>query len=491
MNLSTVLESTTIILPEIALMLFGLLILIISPLIKKEDNDYFFFVGLLGVLVSFILNFSRFNTENVAFFGALKVDTFSAYFNCLFLIASSITIILSKDYLKQKTRFINEFYALILFCTSGMMILSSSVEFMTLFIGFEIMSISVYILSGYNRKSVKSVESGIKYLVLGGFASAVLLYGIALLYGATGSIFFNEIVNNFNTTPMCLAGLSLVLAGIIFKIGAVPLHQWVPDIYQGAPLPVTGYMSVAVKAAAFSVLLRILFDLVSFESHYLLYSITVVAILTMVIGNIAAIYQTSIKRMLAYSSIAHAGYALVGVAATLADKSIGNQSVLYYLFAYTFMNLGAFGILTYLSSEDRDCDLFEHIAGLWNRKPLTAIALGIFMFSLAGIPPTIGFFGKYRVFIDAVNANLTFLAVIGIITSVISAYYYLRVLVYAFMKEDTYGFVSMKILSISAILVLAIATVLFGILPSISWEYAVQASNNLFSSNIFNFLRII
>ncbi len=155
------------------------------------------------------------------------------------------------------------------------------------------------------------------------------------------------------------------------------------------------------------------------------------------------------------------------------------------------MNLGAFGILTYLSSEDRDCDLFEHIAGLWNRKPLTAIALGIFMFSLAGIPPTIGFFGKYRVFIDAVNANLTFLAVIGIITSVISAYYYLRVLVYAFMKEDTYGFVSMKILSISAILVLAIATVLFGILPSISWEYAVQASNNLFSSNIFNFLRII
>lgn len=479
MDLSTVFQSTSLIAPEIVLMIAGMAILIVSPILKNNENDYFLYLGIAGIILSFVLNFNRFNTEASAFSGSLKIDNFSAYFNCLFLVSSLVTVLIAKDYLKRNTPYINEFYALILFCTSGMMILAGSVEFMTLFVGFEIMSIAVYILSGFDNTSTKSTESGIKYLVLGGFSSGILLYGIALLYGATGSLHFTEIISNFSASPMYIAGISLVLAGFVFKIGAVPLHQWVPDIYQGAPLPVTGYMSVAVKAAAFAVLLRTVLDLAILPSGYLLIVVQVVAVLTMVIGNIAAIYQTSVKRMLAYSSIAHAGYILVGVAALIADRSVGGQGVLYYLFAYTFMNLGAFAILAYLSRENRDCDTFDHIAGVWNKKPMTALALGIFMFSLAGIPPTIGFFSKYRVFLSAVEAGQSLIAVIGIIASVVSAYYYLKVLVYAFMKQDEYGFGSYKPISSIAITALAIATVLFGIIPVFSWDFAVEASKNL------------
>ncbi len=479
MDLSTVFQSTSLIVPEIVLMLFGMVILILSPIVKNQKNDYFLYVGIAGVVLSFVLNLGRFNSEAIAFSGTLRIDNFSAYFNSLFLFSSLVTVLIAKDYLKKNTPYINEFYALILFCTSGMMILASSVEFMTLFVGFEIMSIAVYILSGFDNTSTKSTESGIKYLVLGGFSSGILLYGIALLYGATGSLYFTEIISNFSASPMYIAGISLVLAGFVFKIGAVPLHQWVPDIYQGAPLPVTGYMSVAVKAAAFAVLLRIVLDLAILPSGYLLIAVQVVAVLTMVIGNIAAIYQSSVKRMLAYSSVAHAGYILVGVAALIADRSVGGQGILYYLFAYTFMNLGAFAILAYLSREDRDCDTFDHIAGIWKRKPMTAVALGVFMFSLAGIPPTIGFFSKYRIFLSAVESGQSFIAVIGIVASVVSAYYYLKVLVYAFMKQDEYGFGSHKPVSSVAITVLAIATVFFGIIPAFSWELAVEASKNL------------
>lgn len=480
MDLSTVFQSTSLITPEIALLLAGMAILILSPVLKDSENsNYFLYLGVAGIILSFVLNLGRFDSEAAAFSGSLRIDSFSAYFNCLFLLASLITVLVARDYLKRNTPYINEFYTLILFCTSGMMILASSVEFMTLFVGFEIMSIAVYILSGFDNKSTSSTESGIKYLVLGGFSSGILLYGIALLYGASGTLHFTEIISAYDGSPMYITGVSLVLAGFVFKIGAVPLHQWVPDIYQGAPLPVTGYMSVAVKSAAFAVLLRIVIDLAILPTGYLLTAVQIVAVLTMIIGNVAAIYQSSVKRMLAYSSIAHAGYVLVGVAALIADRSVGGQGIIFYLFAYTFMNLGAFAILSYLSRENRDCDTFDHIAGIWKRKPLTAIALGIFMFSLAGIPPTIGFFSKYRVFLSAVESGQSMLAVIGIIASVVSAYYYLKVLVYAFMKQDEYGFGSYKPVSSIAITILAIGTVFFGIIPVFSWQFAVEASRNL------------
>jgi NADH-quinone oxidoreductase subunit N len=382
--------------------------------------------------------------------------------------------------LSSTDEYSSEFYALILFSTSGMMILSSAREFMSLFLGFEIMSISVYILSAFNRKSERSTEAGIKYLVLGGFSSAILLYGIALLYGASGSIYLDHIMKSFDLgNPLYVAGAALVLIGFIFKIGAFPLHQWVPDVYEGAPMSVTAFMSVGVKAAAFAILLRVLFEGFNQLQVSIMPVLWVVAIFTIIVGNVAAIAQKSIKRMLAYSSIAHAGYALIGVVAAYGGQTLAVSSVIYYLFAYTFMNLGAFGVLTYLSRDGKECETFDDIAGLWGRKPFVALALGIFMFSLAGIPPTIGFFAKYRVFLSAVQAEFYWLAVIGILGSVVSAYYYLRVLVYAFMKEGTSPFPSFKLASSIALIVLAVGTVLLGIFPFDSWELALKAAGSV------------
>lgn len=476
MNLSEIFKSTLLIGPEITLIITGLIVIFIDPLIMRDKKKELFWIVLAGIIIAFVLNLNRLDYSSLAFSGALSIDVFSGYFNVIFLISCFIAVILSREYISNMRLRPNEFYSLVLFATSGMMFFSSAREFMSFFLGFEIMSISVYILSGFNRRSVLSSEAGIKYLILGGFSSAILLYGIALLYGASGTIFLDSIAQRFDVSnPLYLVGSALILAGIIFKIGAFPLHQWVPDIYEGAPMTVTGFMSVAVKAAAFAFLLRILFVAnYQIEGHWV-HVLWIVSAFTMTIGNVAAIAQNSIKRMLAYSSIAHAGYALIGVVANLGDKSPGLGSVLYYLFAYSFMNLGAFGVLAYLSKDGKECETFEDISGLWQRKPLIAIALGIFMFSLAGVPPTIGFFAKYRVFLSAIKGDFYWLAIIGILNSVISAYYYLKVLVFAYMKEEKFEFPSLKPYSALALTILTIVTLFLGIFPLQSWNLAVKA----------------
>lgn len=480
MDLSDVFKSTLLIGPEISLIVAGIVLIVVGPIVKKAGAKYLFILALIGLAVGFGLNLERFGTTETAFAGALSLDQFAAYFNVIFLLGAFIAVVFSKDYLSSTDEYSSEFYALILFSTSGMMILSSAREFMSLFLGFEIMSISVYILSAFNRKSERSTEAGIKYLVLGGFSSAILLYGIALLYGASGSIYLDHIMKSFDLgNPLYVAGAALVLIGFIFKIGAFPLHQWVPDVYEGAPMSVTAFMSVGVKAAAFAILLRVLFEGFNQLQVSIMPVLWVVAIFTIIVGNVAAIAQKSIKRMLAYSSIAHAGYALIGVVAAYGGQTLAVSSVIYYLFAYTFMNLGAFGVLTYLSRDGKECETFDDIAGLWGRKPFVALALGIFMFSLAGIPPTIGFFAKYRVFLSAVQAEFYWLAVIGILGSVVSAYYYLRVLVYAFMKEGTNPFPSFKVASSIALIVLAVGTVLLGIFPFDSWDLALKAAGSV------------
>jgi NADH-quinone oxidoreductase subunit N len=479
MDLSEAFQSTLLISPELAIIISGIIVMVIDPLVKGEGKRNLFWIALLGLATAFILNLERFHNTTSAFSGALSLDGFAAYFNLIFILGALLAAVLSKNYLEDMGLKIGEYYALILFSTSGMMILGSAKEFMSLFLGFEIMSVSVYVLSGFNRRSVRSVEAGIKYLVLGGFSSAILLYGIALIYGASGTIFLDEIAANFNAgNPLYLAGTALILTGFIFKIGAFPLHQWVPDIYEGAPVTVTAFMSVGVKAAAFAILLRVLFEgFARIEANWM-QVLWVVSAFTMTIGNLAAIVQKSIKRMLAYSSIAHAGYALVGVVSSYGGKELGLSSVMYYLFAYMVMNLGAFGVLAYLSKDGKECEAFDDISGLWQRKPLTAIALGIFMFSLAGIPPTIGFFAKYRVFLSAVKAEFYWLAIIGILNSVISAYYYLRVLVYAYMREESVVFPSFKLSSAIALVILTIGTLLLGILPLYSWDLALKATGS-------------
>ena len=476
MELSSLLSSTLSIIPELVLVVTSLVIILVGTIKKDNISSYNYFISILCVCLVFVLNLCRFSDPSVAFSGALSLDTFSAYFNSIFLIGAFFTILLSKDYMEDNEN-ISEYLALILLSTSGMMFIASAKEFMSLFVGFEIMSIAVYILSGFNKRSIQSTESGIKYLVLGGFSSAILLFGIALLYGATGSIYFKDIISAFNyQSVLYVSGSIMVLTGFLFKIGAAPLHQWVPDIYEGAPTPITAFMSVAVKAAGFAILLRVLFEGVNITHHGVSTALLVVSILTMTIGNISAITQKSIKRMLAYSSIAHAGYALIGIIAQLNGEPNALSGVLYYLYAYTLMNMGAFAILCYLGRENRSFNDYQQISGLWQRKPYTAICLAIFMFSLAGIPPTIGFFAKYRIFLSAVEAQLYLLAVIGIINSVISAYYYLKVLVYAFMHKEQHTFEPYKPISVMSIVILSIGTLLFGLFPLYSIQLAIKAA---------------
>jgi len=480
MNLSEVFKSTLLLGPEVSLILTGLILIVLDPILKGGAKKNLFWLALIGLAVGFALNLKRFGVDETAFAGALSLDQFAAYFNVIFLLGAFVAIIFSRDYLSNISHYTTEFYTLIILSTSGMMILASAREFMSLFLGFEIMSISVYVMSAFQRESARSTEAGIKYLILGGFSSAILLYGIALLYGASGSIYFSEILLKYDaSSPLFIAGSALVLVGFIFKIGAFPLHQWVPDVYEGAPMTATAFMSVGVKAAAFAILLRVIFEGLYQMQVSIMPVLWIVAVFTMIVGNIAAITQKSIKRMLAYSSIAHAGYILVGVVAAYGGRELGLGSVIYYLFAYTFMNLGAFGVLSYLSRDGKDCETFEDIAGLWNRRPFVALALGVFMFSLAGIPPTLGFFAKYRVFLSAVEAGFYWLAVIGILSSVVSAYYYLRVLVYAYMKEETVSFPSFKIASSIALVVLAVGTLLLGIFPLDSWDLALKAAGSV------------
>jgi NADH-quinone oxidoreductase subunit N len=479
MNLNEVLKSTLLIGPEIALILTGIIVMVVDPLIKGIAKKKLFWVVLLGLAVGFALNLQRFHQGANAFAGALSLDEFAAYFNVIFIIGALLALVLSRDYVAKMNLRANEFYALVLFSTSGMMILSSANEFMSLFLGFEIMSVSVYILSGFNRRSVRSSESGVKYLVLGGFSSAILLYGIALIYGASGTVYLDQIAAKFDVNnPLYLAGTALILVGFIFKVGAFPLHQWVPDIYEGAPMTVTAFMSVSVKAAGFSILIRVLFSGFSQIEADWTRVLWVVSAFTMTIGNLSAIAQRSIKRMLAYSSIAHAGYALVGVVAAYGGKELGLSSVLYYLFSYTFMNLGAFGVLSYLSKNGKECETLDDVSGLWEKKPLAAVAMGIFMFSLAGVPPTIGFFAKYRVFLAGVKADLYWLVVIGVLNSVLSAYYYLRVLVYAYMREGKVEFPSPQPASAIALTILTVCTLFLGIFPLHSWELALRAADS-------------
>ena len=483
MDVNNLLENTLSILPELLIVTASVFAMISAAVLRDRKNNLKLIILLIFIAAAFYLNLNRFTVQQTAFNGSLSLNAFSAFFNSLFLICTAFTLIISRDYLGKTSR-LGEFFALILLSTTGMMFLVEAMDFMTLFLGFEIMSVSVYILSGFNRNSIRSTESGIKYLILGGFSSAVLLYGIALLYGASGSIYFDKILSGFNAgNPLYLAGTALVLAGFIFKIGAFPLQQWVPDIYQGAPVPATSFMSVNVKAAAFAILLRFLMQTIDYHSLPLVNLIIIVSVLTMTIGNIAAIVQTSIKRMLAYSSIAHAGYILVGILAAVKGQETAVNNVLYYLYAYTIMNLGAFGIVSYLSREDKELDNTERLSGLWNKRPVMAVALGIFMFSLTGIPPTIGFFAKYRIFLTAVNAGFSIVVLIALVNSVISAYYYLRVLVYAFMKEDIYEFGPDKQLTKYAVIVLAIGTLLLGLFPLYSLNIVSRAGLSVISLN--------
>ncbi len=349
-----------------------------------------------------------------------------------------MAILLAVQRTEDFTRHPGPYYALILLASAGMIAMAKGNDFLIIFLGLEIFSLALYILSGYNRRDARSAEASLKYFLLGAFASGFFLYGIALIYGATGTTNLTQISQGMAPlsvtlpfAPLLPIGIGLLLVGYGFKVALVPFHQWTPDVYQGAPTSVTAFMSVATKTAAFASLIRVLGSFVSYDRPWLI-GLAVLAVLTMTIGNLAALRQTSLKRMLAYSSIAQAGYVLVGLATGTAQ---GAQASLYYLLVYTFMNLGAFAVLLAVQRREENDVSIERMAGLSSRQPALAVLMAIFMFALTGIPPLAGFFGKLYVFGAAVQSGMVWLAIIAVINSAIAAFYYLRVTVSMFMSE--------------------------------------------------------
>jgi NADH-quinone oxidoreductase subunit N len=413
------------------------------------------------------------------FNGSVSLDELALFVTLTVIAATGLTVVLSADAMKGQEAAHGEYYGLLLLSASGMMILVQAMELITFFIALEVLSLALYALSGLYRRDARSNEAAIKYFVMGAFASGFVLYGMALLYGATGSISIPEIgskIGGDTAGPESLvtAGFVLLSIGLAFKVGAVPFHQWVPDVYEGAPTAVTAFMSVAVKAAGFGALLRLLLTAGRAEAGTWGPLIWGIALATLVVGNLLAVGQSNVKRMLAYSSIAHTGYILAGIAslrtpgATAGQLQEAGSAAIYYLFVYTFMTLGAFAFLIYAGRGDKDAEDIDDFAGLAKRKPWAALAMTVFMVSLAGIPPTAGFFGKFLLFKAMVQSKEWALVIVGVLSSAVSLYYYLRVVVYMYMKPEAESAETPRLGFNSALVVFACAgfTLVLGIMPA-------------------------
>jgi NADH-quinone oxidoreductase subunit N len=419
----------------------------------------------------------------------LIVDRFTMFFDVLICVGAAVAALLAGGYLPEHRLDRGEFYALLLFATFGAMLLAESGDALTLFLGLETMSIGAYAMTAFRRSSARSAEGALKYFLLGSFAAALLLYGFALLYGATGHTDLAGIGAAAATPagrgPLVVLGALLVLVGVAFKVSAVPFHAWTPDAYEGAPTPATTFMAVAVKAGAFAMLLRVLVLSLGDKAWTSWGAgwppvLAGLAVLTMTVANLVAGRQESVKRMLAYSSIAHAGYALVGVTAIMRLPGEGVASVLFYLVGYSVSTAGVFAALILCGSFGREAVSYEDLAGMGKRHPATALVFTLFLLSLAGIPPTAGFFGKWFVFRAAIDAGLYWLAVVAFINSVIGAYYYLRVLVYMYMREPAAGApVAVPMRSgyvTAALLVTAVLVLAMGLAPTPYIDAAISAA---------------
>lgn len=442
-----------------------------------RDKRILGYLSLVGLAGAFVSSFSLFNSSAVpSFQGMFVSDGYALVLNLVFVIAAALAILISLSYLGDRGLQRGEYYALLLFSTGGMMLMAGATDMIVIFMGLEIMSIALYVLAAFNRQRLGSGEAGMKYFILGAFASAFFLYGVALLYGATGTTNLNQIGLWFSVSganvgnPLAMVGLGLLLVGFAFKIAAVPFQWWTPDVYHGAPTSVTAFMSVGAKAAGFAALVRVL--MVAFGEVYTVdwqIAVSALAVITMTAGNISALAQKDIKRMLAYSSIAHAGYILVGVAPGTMD---GVRAMVFYLMAYSFMNIGAFAVVSVLERRSQIGSNISDYAGLATRSPLLALVMLLFMFSLTGIPPFIGFWGKLYVFRAAVEANLTWLAIAGMLNSAISAFYYLGVVVQMYMRPlpedaaESIAPINLKAPVIATLVITAVLTVLFGIWPT-------------------------
>ncbi len=460
--------------PVIEILLAALTVLLLDLYLKEEEKGVLTWISLLGLAIAGAMSFVFWPTGEGIFYDSMRVDGFSLFFTTLLLGTAALTLLSSVHFLKESNIHHGEFHSLILFSTLGMILMATANDLIFFFLALETMSIAVYVLTGMWRQRNEAGEAAMKYFLNGAFASGFLLYGIALIYGATGSTNLSRIASSLTQSTvqgdlLLTTGAILFLIGLAFKVAAVPFHFWAPDVYEGAPTPITGFMAVAVKAAAFAGWTRILMhQLAPIEGQWS-FVLWAMAILTMTVGNVFALAQSSVKRMLAYSSIAHAGYLLIGVAA---GNEVGGSAVLFYLVVYTLMTLGAFGVLMALKEKEKDNELYRHFAGIGFRHPGLGIAMSIFMLSLAGFPPFGGFTGKFHLFRSAIEADHTLLAIIGVLNSLLSVTYYLRVIVMMYMEEGTgeaKPFTHCPYLY-AAIAATAIGTIWLGIAPGLPLE---------------------
>src|SRR6266581_138959 len=429
------------VLPELIWCGFGVLAMLMQPFVR--NRHFFTFLAFVGALAGTAASYFAFRHAGPGFSGLVQSDSFSFFFHLLVGAVAFLVVLAAGPYLDRERLPFAEFYALLLFATAGMGVLASAQELLTAFIGLEMSSISSYILAGYRRDSLKSSESAMKYFLLGSFATAFFLYGIALVYGSTGTTMLDKMAAADMSSTLLKLGLAMILIGLGFKVAAAPFQVWTPDVYEGAPTPVTALFSAGPKAAAFALLLRI-FATVPAATHFWFWAFWVLAALTMFAGNLGALVQTNVKRLLAYSSIAHAGYIMVAFAAVTfmarnqsAEAAPAYAAVLFYLLSYALVKLGAFTIVSQLSGTGEKNLSLDDYAGLSQRQPFVAAALSVYLLSLLGLPVTAGFFGKFYIFKAAVKSHLLWLAVLMAVNSVIGAYYYLRVIVVMYMRESS------------------------------------------------------
>ncbi|MCZ6557147.1 MAG: NADH-quinone oxidoreductase subunit N [SAR324 cluster bacterium] len=469
------------VLPEIIIAVMGMVVIVIELFGTGRDTRNLAYLSLLSLIVAGYVDVLLLGRNLEGFWGTVSADDYSIAFELIFLTVSGLTVLISIRYLEDRLLRHGEYYALLLFATVGMMLLASGLDLLLIFIGLEILSISSYILCGMIQADPRSNEAALKYFLLGAFATGFLLYGIAMLYGATGSIELREInaelaKEDTFKNPYIWIGLGFILVGFGFKIALVPFHMWTPDVYEGAPTAVTAFLSTGPKAAGFAALIRILFEGLGATQAEWSQVLWVLAALTMTVGNVVALQQDNIKRMLAYSSIAHAGYILVAV---VAGGPEGLAAVLFYTFAYTLMNFGAFAILILASSKDRERVTFSDYAGYGFVSPVLGIAMLVFMLSLAGIPLTAGFAGKFQIFKTVIDKGFIWLAVIGLLNSVVSIYYYLRLVVMMYMQSPTADSIkerSAPSMSLYAAIALTLLGVIYlGIFPSRWIELSLQS----------------
>jgi NADH-quinone oxidoreductase subunit N len=452
--------------------LLGILLLALGLFI--DDDETLGWVTVIGLVVSAVATAVLAGQKVSTFNGTFALDAYAVFFDLLFIVTGILVVLMSMTYLEGTGIPSGDYYGLVSFAIAGMIVMASANDLIVIFLGLEVMSISVYVLAGAWRTQLRSNEAAMKYFLLGAFATGFLLYGIALIYGATGSFRLDQIAAAIPSNPapkMLMAGVAMLIVAFGFKVAAVPFHMWTPDVYEGAPTTVTALMAVAVKAAGFAAFVRVfLHGLAGLHADWSIL-LWVVAAVTMTVGNVLALAQRSVKRMLAYSSIAHAGYILV---ALVASTTAGGAAALFYLFVYSFMTLGAFGVVAALGEAGEPNETLDDFAGLGFRRPVLGVTMTIFMLSLTGIPPLAGFAGKLYVFTAAIRDGYYVLAVIGVLNSAISAGYYIRVLIAMYLTPGTEaeGRVARQPYLVASIVVSAVLTVLVGVFPALWMQFA-------------------